>query len=164
MLVVADSSPLIALLKLGHVDVLPKLFGDIVIPSAVSLELASPSRPRVVLEFAAAPPAWLRVQRASHIEPIPELHPGETEALSLAIELRADLILIDERKAYREAVARNLNAIGTVRVLERAAAHRMLDLRDAFDRLKETDFWISHKLLDERLKLFGRSLGLSTDL
>ena len=73
--------------------------------------------------------------------------------MSLAIELGADLVLIDERDAYREAVARNLNAIGTVRVLERAAAEGLLDLKAAFERLKHTDFWISHKLLDERLRL-----------
>jgi predicted nucleic acid-binding protein len=60
----------------------------------------------------------------------------------------------DERKAYREAVHRKLNAIGTIRILERAAAEGLLDLKDAFARLKQTDFWISHKLLDERLKLF----------
>ena len=87
------------------------------------------------------------------------MHPGETEALSLAIELHADLILIDERRAYREAVARKLNAVGTVGVLERAAAEKLLDLNDAFDRLKQTDFWISHKLLDERLRLFQRQHG-----
>jgi predicted nucleic acid-binding protein len=82
--------------------------------------------------------------------------------LSLALELQADLVLIDERKAYREAVARKLNAVGTVRVLERAAAEKMLDLQEAFDRLKKTDFWISHKLLDERLKLFQQQSGSHT--
>ena len=65
-------------------------------------------------------------------------------------------MLIDQRKAYREAVARKLNAVGTVRVLERAAAEGLLDLKDAFDRLKQTDFWISPELLDERLRLFER--------
>jgi predicted nucleic acid-binding protein len=62
--------------------------------------------------------------------------------------------LVDERRAYREAVARHLNAIGTIRVLERAAEQKLLDLKDAFERLKRTDFWISHDLLDERLRLF----------
>src|SRR5215207_8377965 len=134
MLVVADSSPLIVLVNIGHVDVLPKLFGEVLIPPAVAQELGSASRPKVVRDFAATPPAWLKVQRPKAIQPITELHPGEIEALSLALELHADLVLIDERKAYREAVARKLNAIGTVRVLERAAAQRLLDLKDAFER------------------------------
>jgi predicted nucleic acid-binding protein len=84
---------------------------------------------------------------------MPGLHLGETEALSLAIELHADVLLVDERRAYREAVARHLNAIGTIRVLERAAEQDLLDLKDAFERIKRTDFWIAHDLLDERLRL-----------
>jgi len=154
MLVIADSSPFVVLVNIGHIDVLPKLFGRVVVPPAVASELAASSRPQTVRDFAANPPDWLRVQRPVAVQPIPSLHPGETEAISLALELHADLILIDERAAYREAVARRLNAIGTVRVLERAASEGLLDLKDAFDRVKQTDFWISPALLDERLELF----------
>ena len=154
MLVIADSSPLIVLVNIGHIEVLPKLFGEVVIPPAVASEIAAPARPQAVRNFAAARPTWLRVQAPAVVQQIAELHQGENEALSLAMELHADLVLIDERKAYREAVARKLNAVGTVRVLERAAAEDLLDLKDAFERLKQTDFWISHKLLDERVRLF----------
>jgi predicted nucleic acid-binding protein len=154
MVVIADSSPIVALVNIGHIDVLPKLFGHVLIPPAVSSEIAAPARPQAVRDFAAARPPWLEVRSPTTVEALPGLHRGEREALSLAIELGADLVLIDERRGYREAVARKLNAVGTVRVLERAAAEGMLELRDAFERLKRTDFWISHKLLDERLKLF----------
>jgi predicted nucleic acid-binding protein len=90
MLVVADSSPLIVLVNIGHVDVLPTLFGEVVIPAAVAAELTFPSRPQAVRDFAAAPPAWLKVRHPTTLQQIPELHPGEREALSLAIELHAD--------------------------------------------------------------------------
>ena len=80
-------------------------------------------------------------------EVIPALHPGGNRGVEgLAIELNADLILIDERKAYRQAVALKLNAIGTIRLLERAAAEGLLDLQDAFERVKQTDFWISPRI------------------
>ena len=157
MLVIADSSPLIVLVNISHTDLLPRLFGNVVIPPAVATELSAPSRPQSVRDFIASPPAWLITKRPTAIEPIPELHPGETEALSLAIELHADLVLIDERRAYKEAVSRKLNAIGTIRLLERAAAEGLLDLKDAFDRVKLTDFWISDRFLDERLKLFAKN-------
>src|SRR4051812_838901 len=156
MLVIADSSPLIVLVNIGHIQVLPKLFGEVVIPPAVASEIAAPARPQIIRDFAAAYPPWLRVQAPTAVQQIAHLHQGEREALSLALELHADLVLIDERKAYREAVARKLNAVGTVRVLERAAAQGLLALKDAFDQLKQTDFWISHKLLDQRLELFQR--------
>lgn len=153
MLVVADSSPLIALVTIGHVEVLPRLFGNVVIPPAVADELQNRHRPTAVRDFFSSFPAWLSVQQPKRVEPIAGLHPGETEAMSLAIEIHADLLLVDERRAYREAVARKINAIGTVRVLERGAEQGLLELKDAFDRLKRTDFWISHELLDERLRL-----------
>ena len=97
MLVIADSSPLIALVNIGHVEVLPKLFGQVVIPPAVASEIFAASRPQAVRDFAAALPAWLTVQAPRSAEPIPELHPGESEALTLAIELHADLVLVARR-------------------------------------------------------------------
>jgi predicted nucleic acid-binding protein len=90
MLVVADSSPIIVLVNIGHIEVLPKLFGEIVVPPAVASELSVSSRPQAVRDFAATPPAWFRVQRPTTVQQIPELHPGEMEALSLAMELHAD--------------------------------------------------------------------------
>jgi predicted nucleic acid-binding protein len=76
--------------------------------------------------------------------------------LSLAVELQADLVLVDERRAYRAALALRLDAAGTIALLEWAARLGMLDLAEAFARLKETDFWISHRLLDERLARYRR--------
>ena len=66
MLVVADSSPLIALINVGHVDVLPVLFGQIVVPPEVFAELNSSRRPRAVHEFVDSRPAWL-LERAPTI-------------------------------------------------------------------------------------------------
>jgi hypothetical protein len=163
MLVVADSSPFIVLANIGHLEALPKLFGEVIIPPAVASELADISRPIAVRDFSANPPTWLKVRRPASVQLIAGLHPGESEALSLAIELHADLIVIDDRRAYREAIARNLNAVGTIRVLERAAAAGLLDLAAAFESIKRTDFWISHKLLDDRLKLFIRQKAETKD-
>lgn len=50
-------------------------------------------------------------------------------------------------------------ADGTIGVLELAATWHLLDLREAFDRVKRTDFWISHKLLDERLQDYLNRTG-----
>ena len=59
MLVVADSSPLILLIHIGHIDVLPRLFRQVVIPAEVSAELLQSNRPRAVHNFMASHPAWL---------------------------------------------------------------------------------------------------------
>ncbi len=153
MIVIADTSPLIVLVNIDHIDVLPALFHRILITPAIFSELTNAARPIAVRSCFSTPPAWLTTQRPIHNRPIAKLHPGETEALNLALELSADFLLIDERLAYREAIARKINAIGTVRVLERAAEENLIDLATAFERLKKTDFWIPHTLLDERLHL-----------
>lgn len=70
---------------------------------------------------------------------------------------------MDEEKGRAVARQRALRVTGTVGILERAAAHGLLDLQEAFIRLKATDFWISHQLLDERLEHFRRRRKQSGD-
>ena len=154
MLVVADSSPLVVLGNIGHVHVLATLFGVVTIPPQVADELAGPNRPQVVRDLVTNRPPWLRVQAPAANSPIPSLHAGETAAIHLAEELKADLLLIDEMQGRRVAAERKIKLTGTIGVLELAASAKLLDLKQAFDRVKQTDFWISHKLLDERLKRF----------
>ena len=153
MLVVADTSPVIVLINIEHVDVLPALFGQIVIPPEVSAELNQANRPEAVRRFITARPSWLLERTASKIESIPSLRAGELAAISLARELNADLLLIDDVAGRNAAAARHIPFTGTIGVLESAADRGLLDLQDCFSRLKETDFWISHELLDERLAL-----------
>ncbi len=153
MIVVADSSPLIALINIGRILVLPRLFGEVIIPPEVSVELSQPKMPEAVRHLIAAPPDWLIERAPAVIEPIPSLHAGEVAALGLAKELKADLLLIDDVRGRRAAAERRIPFTGTIGVLERAADEGLLDLEEAFARLKETDFWISPRLLDKRLKL-----------
>src|SRR4051812_42723086 len=114
MIVVSDSSALVALVGIGHGDVLPALFTQIVVPPEVAAELASPKRPRAVQDFIAAPPSWLEVRAPASVEPIPGLHAGEAAAIALAQELRADRVIIDEKRGRRAATERHLRVIGTV--------------------------------------------------
>lgn len=154
---VADSSPLVALVNIGHVEILPILFGSVLIPPEVLSELSTPRRPEAVRRLAAQPPAWLDVRPPKSVEVIPDLHPGEQAALSLAAEVKADLILMDEKEGRRVAAERHFLVAGTVGVLERAAGQGLLNLREAFDRLKATDFWITPALLDARLDAFEQN-------
>jgi predicted nucleic acid-binding protein len=154
MLVVADSSPLIALINIGEVGLLGTLFGPVYVPRDVADELRADRRPQIVRSFMIASPDWFIERTPGEIEAIPNLHAGEIAAISLARELKADLLLIDEAEGRRAAAARGLAITGTVGVLERAAEQKLLDLGSAFERLKATGFWISHRLLDERLVMF----------
>ena len=154
MIVVGDSSPFVVLIKIGHIGVLPLLFNEILIPPQVALELGSLRRPDEVRAFMASEPSWLRIVAPTSIELIPGLHPGETAAITLAKETYADRLIMDEYSGRKAAVERGLRVVGTVGLLELAAERGLLELKDAFERVKQTDFWVSHSLLDQRLALF----------
>ena len=88
------------------------------------------------------------------VKTIPGLDAGETAAIALAEEVQAGRLIIDEYRGRKATTERGLRVVGTVGVLELAAEMGFIDLKGAFERVKQTDFWISHKLLDERLALF----------
>jgi predicted nucleic acid-binding protein len=155
MLVVADSSPLIVLINIGHAGILPTLFGQVFVPPEVFAELRAPVRPVQVSSFVNPSPVWLIERAPVTVENIPLLHAGELAAISLARELKADLLLIDEQRGRKAAAERHVAITGTIGVLELGAHRGLLDLGTAFAAIKQTDFWISPKLLDERLKRFG---------
>lgn len=134
------------------------------IPPQVAAELSRANRPMVVQNFIADRPSWLNIRAPSQEEIIPFLQKGETAAISLATELKADLILIDEMHGRRVAAERKIPLTGTIGVLEMAARADLLDIEEAFDRVKRTDFWISPKLLDERLRLFDESATVQPPL
>lgn len=150
--VVADGSPIIALVQIDRVDILPQLFDTVLLPPQVFRELRAPSRPDRVQAFAGSPPEWIVERAPSSIEPIPGLHPGETAAISLAIEIHAGILLVDEVKGRRAARERGLEITGTVGVLERAAKRGLVNLAESFDHLLLVNFWVSRTLLDEALE------------
>jgi len=152
MLVVADSSPINVLIRIDHVDMLPRLFGSVLIPPEVQAELSHTRTPITVRTFALSPPSWVEVRSATSIESIPPLDPGEEAAISLAREVKADALLIDEKDGRRAAAARSIPIIGTLGLLERAALNNLIQLPEAINRLKATDFRIDARLIQEALK------------
>jgi len=100
MIVVSDTSPLRYLIEVGAVDVLPRLFGEILTTPVVIGELRQGKFPEVVRQWADSPPAWLRVESPLNVQFLDRLDDGEATALSLAIERHAAAILVDERKAF----------------------------------------------------------------
>jgi predicted nucleic acid-binding protein len=86
MLVIADASPLHYLILLESTDILPVLFGRIVIPRAVAEELQHRQTPTVVRVWMATPPTWLSIQDVSTTSEgnLAQLDPGEQEVIRLA--------------------------------------------------------------------------------
>lgn len=107
-LVVADTGPLNYLILIKAVELLPRLFEHILIPTAVYAELTHPDAPELVRGFAAGKPAWLEVrpnpQRSNDEVEDPSLDEGERAAIELAASIGADLVLMDDRAGVAAAI------------------------------------------------------------
>jgi predicted nucleic acid-binding protein len=151
VIVLSDTSPLNYLVLIGHVDVLPILFGEVVVPKGVSDELQRSGAPEAVRLWVASRPTWLVIRTPSRTDDSIELGMGEVEAISLAMELHADLLLMDDRLGRRAAESRGLSVAGTINVLEAAAERDLLDLPVAVAKLRHTNFHISEQILANAL-------------
>jgi len=153
MLVIADTTPLRYLVVLGQVDLLPTLFGQVIIPLAVIGELQHPKAPTAVRAWIASPPPWLDMRPCSLLPDavLLRLDPGEREAILLAQELQADLVLVDDQDARAEATRRALTAMGTLRVFELAAERGLVDLPTVLTQLRTARFYMTSEMMQELL-------------
>jgi len=149
VIVVADTSPLRYLILIEHVHVLPALYGHVVVPPAVIVELNRERTPDLVKTWLSNMPEWLHVQAPTRTLTSPRtvLGAGEREAIALAAELSADALLMDDRDARQEATRLGVHVLGTLRVLVDASEHDLADLSTAFDRLRGTNFRANESLL-----------------
>jgi predicted nucleic acid-binding protein len=149
MIVVADTSPLRYLVWIDKVELIPALYGSAWIPPAVVGELHHFRTTLKVKRWISAPPLWLQIRTPSEAQrelPL-TLGAGERDAIALAEEIYADLLLIDDWAGRREAERRNLTVQGTLGFLSLPAQTGLTDLPNALARLRETSFRASDELL-----------------
>jgi len=137
---------------IGEIEVLPKLFDQVLIPPAVFAELSHPHAPESVSTWLADAPNWLRVQPPSCIQDGLNLDAGETEAISLVLELKPLAILIDEKRGREAARRYGVVPIGILSILDVADRRGFLDFKEAIGRLRLTNFRVAPKLLDSLLE------------
>src|SRR4249920_3402410 len=149
MIVIADTSPVNYLVLVEEIDLLPQLFGQVLIPPAVFEELEDPETPAPVRAWLATVPSWLRVQplQSRPDVELDYLDDGEREAITLAEELRADQLLLDESDARKEAARRQLPFIDTLGILRRASQLDLIDLPSTLARLQSTTFFVDPELI-----------------
>ena len=148
-MVVSNTSPLNYLVLIDQIHILSALYGRVFIPQSVFEELKAPETPEVVRSWIANPPRWLEIESAVTVADsnLDALHQGERAAIALAQHLRADALIIDERRGRQEAETRGLIVIGTLGVLAAAHERGLVKLAEAIARLRQTNFHASPKLL-----------------
>lgn len=132
MLVVSNTSPILNLAIINQLFLLQQQFGKVLIPKAVVEELKiSENRPGSAIIQDAIASGWIEVQEA-HDQSLTRLlkqtlDQGESEAISLALELNADWILLDEREGRKTAKFLGLQVTGILGILLRAEQDGQLE-------------------------------------
>ena len=140
MIIVSDTTPLNYLILIDQAHILHELYDSVLIPQSVFDEMQRAETPAEVRAWITDRPEWLEVRPAQTTDPSLKLGAGESEAIALALELHADALLLDDRKARQEAQKRGLTVTGTLAVLATAARRDLVELPTAIARLQKTTF------------------------
>ncbi len=148
MIVIADTTPINYLILIGEIEILEKLYGQILIPNAVFEELKAETAPPEIKIWIENQPKWFQVGRISNdiAEDLKILDAGEAEAIQLANELKANLLVIDERLGRRKAAECGLRIIETIGILALAKERDLINIEDVIENLERTNFYLSDDL------------------
>jgi predicted nucleic acid-binding protein len=163
-LVVADTTPLRYLIEIGYGHLLPRLFTKVWIPGTVAGELRHQRAPNVVRQWAEQLPSWIEVRRVDgppSAHELTGLDRGEWEAIELARELHANLLLMDERTGVRIARDQGFTVTGTLGVLVEGARSGIISIEDALSLLSRTSFRGTPDLFAQAREL-ARKTGMGT--
>jgi predicted nucleic acid-binding protein len=146
--IVSDSSCLILLTNIGELDILEKLYGEIIITSIIALE------------YKLSLPSWIKIMDPKNIEYQNELVKtidiGEASAIALAVELVNCELILDDKLARKMATRLGLIFTGTLGVLVEAKDVGLIPLlKPLFDKIEQTDFRYTKELLEATLKSVG---------
>lgn len=149
--VVSDTSPLHYLILCDAESILPRLFRQVVIPPTVFRELQQPNTPPLVRLWATVLPEWVVVQSPRKVNLKLDVDAGELEAICLAQEIHADAVLMDDRAGRNAAIQCGLAVVGTIGLLEQAAARGLIELTPVLARLRQTNARLDPDLLRSAL-------------
>lgn len=137
--IISDTSCFIILTNIGELELLHKLYGEIV------------TTPEIATEYGEALPEWIEVltvkdkYRQMLLEM--QIDKGESSAIALALETKDCTIILDDYKARKIAAQLNLNYTGTIGVIIKAKLKRIIpSIKPLLKKIKQTDFRLSDQL------------------
>lgn len=151
MIVVADTTPFNYLIQMRQAELLKELYGTVCLPDAVLQELRNTGAPPLVREWVERLPNWIcaHTPTGTGDPELQALDEGERQAIVLALELGADLLLVDERSARRVAVRRGLAVSGTLGVLRDGARRGKIDFMQSVAVLRSLGFRVTNDLVED---------------
>ncbi|MFB2983712.1 DUF3368 domain-containing protein [Microseira sp. BLCC-F43] len=163
MIVVSDTSPITNLAAIGQLDLLRELYGNLVIPTAVYNEMAGVNK-LVPGAIEVQTLAWIQTQAVTNYQQVTQIQAsqnnidlGEAEAIALALELQANLLLMDERRGRAVATNYGINVTGILGVILQAKRNGLIiAVKPVIDRLiNQVDFRVSSQLYPAILQAAG---------
>lgn len=158
-LVISNTTPIIALALIGHLDLMHTLYGEVWIPPAVAAEVEAGGTRVGAAELLAAP--YLRTMPLDdprRADLLNDLDRGEAEVLALAQERNADLVVLDERLGRRHARRLGLPLTGTLGVLLRAKRDGHIPaVRPLVQQLQRGGIHLNARLITRILELAGET-------
>ena len=159
--VVVNTTPLIALSHVGQLDVLKRLYGEIIIPEAVYRELSIKTE-SICKKAVDNSLEWIRIKSINNEMAKAmyktQLHDGEVEVMILSKEIAADVVIIDDANAKKHAKYLGLPVTGTLGVLIKAKREGYInELKPIFSQMVENGIYISQSLMESCLKQVGEA-------
>lgn len=156
MLIVADSSALIALAVCDGLDVILRVYEDLKIPEAVYMEIVAPEKPYSEALGAFLAERVVTVDVSRWVVTAGGLGRGEIEAMALYKQLSADALLIDDRRARVIAEHNRIECIGALGLLLVAKRRGKIGVIAPYvSKLRQSSLFYGDELLDNVLKLAG---------
>jgi len=151
--IVSNTTPILSLLKLNKLELLKLIYKNIYIPFAVYKEIEAGKTKDYYVDLSKF--EWVKIMQVKDKQAVKyflDLDAGEAEAIVLATEINADLIIIDEKLGRFHAKYADLKITGTLGVLLKAKTLGLIEkLKPLLIELNQKDFWISDKIRKEIL-------------
>ena len=147
--VVSNTTPIISLLKVGKLEILKELYQELFIPYEVYLEIEAGKNKEYYTDLTKV--EWIRIVKIQSKKSLLfflDLDKGEAEAIVLANETNADLIILDETLGRFHAKHIGLNVTGTIGILLKAKENGIIDkIKPILNELSQKGIWLSEKLI-----------------
>jgi uncharacterized protein len=156
MLVIADTSALIALAACDALPLLDHLFHDVRVPSAVFRECTVPGKPAAERLKDYLHDRVVDLDLQDFVIAVAGLGQGELEAMALYKQLHADLLLVDDHRARRVAHLNGIEVVGTLGVLLRFKESGLIsEIRPLIVTIQAAGVHYGGPMVDEVLRLAG---------
>ncbi len=158
--IISNTTPIITLLTISKLELLKEIYGNIIIPKGVFEEIEEGKNKSYYTDLLKI--EWIEIKTITDKEPLKYLHDldkGESEVIVLANEIKADLVIIDEKLGREYAEYFNLKVTGTIGILLKAKELGLIkEVKPLLNKMSEKGIWLNSKLIEKVLHIANEKI------